>query len=135
MLNGNTGTIVYVSQARENLTTKEVENIFELTLQNNIDLEITGILMYSERTFLQVLEGEYPIIKSLFKTIEEDHRHENIIKLVDIEHGNRIFNKYKTGFSIITGDEDATQVKLLIQHALDKDENKEIAEKLNYFIA
>ncbi|MDC8003234.1 BLUF domain-containing protein [Aureisphaera galaxeae] len=129
------GTIVYVSRAVKDISESDLNSLFESTELNNQDLEITGILLYSDKTFLQVLEGEYPIISSLYETIAEDERHYNIIKLVDTEKGNRIFEKYKTGFSIITDKDDMTNLKLLIQQALDKKEHKEVAEKLNYFIA
>ncbi|MBX2828476.1 MAG: BLUF domain-containing protein [Flavobacteriaceae bacterium] len=129
------GSIVYVSRAVKEISQEDLETLFNSTELNNQDLEITGILLYSDQTFLQVLEGEYPIIKSLYETIVEDSRHEHIVKLVDTAKGNRIFEKYKTGFSIITEKEDMTNLKLLIQQALDKKEHKEVAEKLNYFIA
>ncbi|GAB5399160.1 MAG: hypothetical protein Aureis2KO_07450 [Aureisphaera sp.] len=135
MLQEGIGTIVYVSRAVSTISENDLQTLFKSTELNNSDLEITGILLYSEQTFLQVLEGEYPIISSLYETIAEDPRHEHLVKLVDTEKGNRIFEKYKTGFSIITEKDDITNLKLLIQQALDKKEHKEVAEKLNYFIA
>ncbi|MCH9661878.1 MAG: BLUF domain-containing protein [Bacteroidetes bacterium] len=129
------GTIVYVSRAVKDISREDLDALFKSTTLNNEDLEITGILMYNEQTFLQVLEGEYAIINSLFETIKTDSRHNSIFKLVDTTKGSRIFSHYKTGFSIITEKEDITNLKLLIQQALDKEEHKEIAEKLNYFIA
>ncbi len=129
------GTIVYVSRAVKDISREDLDALFKSTTLNNEDLEITGILMYNEQTFLQVLEGEYAIINSLFETIKTDSRHNSIFKLVDTTKGSRIFSQYKTGFSIITEKEDITNLKLLIQQALDKEEHKEIAEKLNYFIA
>ncbi|WP_093411154.1 BLUF domain-containing protein [Salegentibacter flavus] len=45
--------------------------------------DITGVLLYSETNFFQLIEGEEKEIKDLYSRIEKDPRHRNIIKFVD----------------------------------------------------
>ena len=77
--------LIYVS---DNYTEKgEIEEILEKSRKNNANLEITGILLYTEDNFLQCLEGDYTKVMSLYDKIKADKRHGNVrlISLHSIE--------------------------------------------------
>lgn len=42
-------------------------------------MDITGVLLYNQKKFLQYLEGDYETIKSLYGDIKKDERHKNVI--------------------------------------------------------
>jgi hypothetical protein len=47
----------------------------------NSKVEITGILLYLEGCFFQVLEGEPAKLEPLFEIISKDMRHHSVMKL------------------------------------------------------
>ena len=78
-----TGTDDQVKQDLVNITkTAKVENALR---------EITGVLFYMEGKFLQVMEGEEDVLRSLMLNIEKDPRHKNIIYLIDTSIENAVF--------------------------------------------
>lgn len=60
-------TISYVSTANRLLTNADINELLDFVKVKNNSLNITGILMYSDGNFFQILEGEKTIIKELFK--------------------------------------------------------------------
>jgi hypothetical protein len=45
----------------------------------NETLKITGMLLYLDPFFIQILEGEAAIVNELFNIIKQDSRHQKII--------------------------------------------------------
>ncbi len=91
-------TIIYISNAVKLFEEKNLNKLFYQSFQNNTHNNITGILLYDEGTFIQILEGEELDLNNLFKTIHHDKRHDNITKILDINIRERLF---KTGFSTL----------------------------------
>ncbi|KZS41118.1 hypothetical protein AWE51_23495 [Aquimarina aggregata] len=56
-------TISYVSSASEKLTIEDIEMLMIDTKVNNNRNNIRGILVYIDRNFFQIIEGEYHISK------------------------------------------------------------------------
>lgn len=77
--------ISYVSTAVRDLQQNEVDEILEETQLRNNKHGVNGLLIYSDGNFFEVLEGEKINIKGLFKIIEEDERHKNIIMIFEKE--------------------------------------------------
>jgi len=69
--------LVYVSNRKKNCTQEEIENILASCEKNNPPLDITGILLYSDTKFIQLVEGEYRVINDLYNKIKTDSRHDN----------------------------------------------------------
>jgi len=90
--------ISYVSTATKDLKQNEIEKIlYSSEKQNNID-NITGLLLFSEGNFFQVIEGKKEDITKLYKKIENDSRHHNIIKLFQKPIHKEAFDGYKSDF-------------------------------------
>ncbi|WP_299215434.1 BLUF domain-containing protein [uncultured Aquimarina sp.] len=94
-------TISYVSTANQTLTNAEVNKLFEFVKLHNDSQNITGILMYSDGNFFQVLEGEHDLIQNLYKKILLDPRHYNIIKIFDRAITNCSFSEYHSSFKVL----------------------------------
>lgn len=75
--------ISYVSTANPDLPKEEVKHLLKKTKEYNNNQDITGILLYSESNFFQLIEGEKEKIIDLFSNIEKDPRHNNIIKFIE----------------------------------------------------
>ena len=71
--------ICYVSQVSPNLSEHKVLELIENSETSNNQNDITGVLLYSDGNFFQVIEGKKELIQNLFDKIKADERHENII--------------------------------------------------------
>ncbi|MEQ8475662.1 BLUF domain-containing protein [Fulvivirga sp.] len=69
--------LVYVSNRKPNCTEAEIEKILASCKKNNPPLNITGILLYSDKKFIQLVEGESKVIMELYDKIKKDGRHAN----------------------------------------------------------
>ena len=75
-------TIVYSSTAVKSFSNKELENLLKAARSKNQHLGITGLLVFADDTFFQVLEGDERPVKKLYSQIQSDSRHYNIMQLV-----------------------------------------------------
>lgn len=73
--------LTYISKVANNLSQQDVNEIGEISAQNNQQLAITGILLYLHGIFFQILEGKEEKIDTLYKKILKDKRHTDIICL------------------------------------------------------
>lgn len=94
-------TICYISDALENESLNNIETLYEKAKANNLKNNITGILIYKNKNFLQVLEGDSKTVDTTFAKIEYDTRHHNIFKVINTSIEGRIFEDYNFGFTII----------------------------------
>ncbi len=95
-------TISYVSTANPTLKDSDIQDLFEDIKSNNEKNNITGILMYSNGNFFQVLEGEKNKVRNLFNKIKVDYRHYDIIKIFDREIRHKAFSDYNSSFTIVS---------------------------------
>ncbi|RYE23739.1 MAG: BLUF domain-containing protein [Sphingobacteriaceae bacterium] len=70
--------------------------------QNNEINHITGMMLFSNGSFLQVLEGEDDKIDSLIKKIKKDNRHHSIVQLAEGSITERNFGKWSMSFKAIS---------------------------------
>jgi len=73
--------ITYISRMSSTLPVSEVENIGLVSAANNRKKSITGVLIFVQGLFFQLLEGEEKAVDELFATIKEDDRHEEVMCL------------------------------------------------------
>ncbi len=94
-------SLCYFSTANSSLDTIDFENLFEYVVTKNAHQEITGVLVYGQGNFMQIMEGTEEKVNSVFTSIKEDSRHHNIIKVIEKEYDDRIFKKYDYGFKVV----------------------------------
>lgn len=90
--------ISYVSTANIDLQKQGVNDIMNETNFYNKGHEVTGILLYNERSFFQLIEGEKEIIQPLYDKIIKDSRHKDIIKFLEKPVSRPAFDGYLTDF-------------------------------------
>lgn len=90
--------IIYISSAEHPFSDAEFTDMLSQIRQKNERLGVTGMLLYKEGDFIQVLEGRPDVLAPLLETIATDNRHYSIIELMrkPIEH--RQFSEWSMGF-------------------------------------
>lgn len=74
--------LVYTSEARRSMSEKDLEQLLIQSQRNNTKYGVTGLLLYSDMKFIQVIEGEKQDILNLYDNIKLDIRHNNVSVLV-----------------------------------------------------
>lgn len=90
--------VIYSSAATAPFSERDLATLLLRARLNNERLDITGLLLYHEGSFLQVIEGDEAPLESLFLTISGDKRHNRIVKLLAREVEERHFAGWKMGF-------------------------------------
>ncbi len=131
--------VVYVSTATKPMEIRDLEEMLEQARRKNKEKNITGILLYANGTFIQVLEGEDDVVKELYSVISKDERHKNCILIEEREIDENSFGSWSMGFKNI---EDADITKfvgfndfLLDEHKEDSviSDSKLVTEVLHFF--
>jgi len=86
-------TISYLSNSSK-LKGEEIEALLINIKDNNNRLGIGGVLIYSNETFFQVIEGDADQVESLFLKIKSDSRHFNVLKLFEIRTTHKKFKRF-----------------------------------------
>ena len=94
--------IVYVSSASKGFSEEELKKLSSVCQQHNNALHITGLLLFMEGNFIQVLEGEKEDVTGLYRKICEDASHHGIFKIIEGEMESRVFSKWSMGFYPVT---------------------------------
>jgi hypothetical protein len=91
--------VVYSSAAVQAFTEPQLVDLLARARLNNERLGITGLLLYDDGSFLQVLEGDDRVIDGLYETIGRDKRHHRVVALLRREVPERHFAKWRMGFA------------------------------------
>ncbi len=97
--------LVYYSISNIEATSKNMADILVQSRQLNSKKNITGCLLYHDKIFLQLLEGEKEVIKNLFKTIKKDKRHSNVTLIMEEELEERMFPSWSMAFHELNSNE------------------------------
>jgi Sensors of blue-light using FAD len=90
--------LVYISYATSPFSEAELVNLLQQCREANKAQGITGMLIYLQERFIQVLEGDRSTIKRLYTKIEKDARHQKVSVLLEGESEERIFKNWSMGF-------------------------------------
>lgn len=99
--------IIYTSEAKTKFSPTELQNLLLTSRRNNDRDDITGMLLYEDGTFLQVLEGDDEVVEATYQRIAGDKRHHKIMLIARFEIDHRSFHDWEMGFF------DASDGKLL----------------------
>ena len=90
--------IIYLSWATAPFTNAQLQSLLALARRRNAELAVTGILLYGNERFVQVLEGEQEVVKELYAHIRQDARHDNFITFADKPILQRSFKDWAMAF-------------------------------------
>lgn len=94
-------TICYKSEANASLNLLEFEALFNQTQLKNNSHNITGVLVKRDNVFFQILEGNPIIIDTVYEEIKKDHRHSNILELLNKSITQLNFKSFDIGYAVI----------------------------------
>lgn len=99
--------IVYISEytGRDEDIEADLVDISKLAQINNVKAQITGLLFYHDRHFLQVIEAEQVTLTNLMDVLAKDPRHKNIERIVDEAIPARSFSDWHMASFNLSDDE------------------------------
>jgi uncharacterized membrane protein (DUF373 family) len=97
--------LTYASTTNYEWSAEELLTLLKVCRTNNGAKNVTGILLYTNQTFFQVLEGDEATVDALYALIEKDHRHHNCVIIEKQAITERAFPYWSMGFEKIDAKE------------------------------
>jgi hypothetical protein len=94
--------IIYLSWAVAPFTNAQLQGLLTRARRRNTELAITGILLYGNERFMQVLEGEEAALQEVYAQIRQDPRHYNILTFANKPVAQRAFKEWAMAFQPVT---------------------------------
>jgi hypothetical protein len=92
---------IYSSAAAGSFQEHEIPGLLERIRKANESIGVTGMLLYIEGSFFQVLEGDPVIIDALIGKIQSDTRHGHFTLIIREPIPARNFGEWTMGFETI----------------------------------
>ena len=96
---------VYASAASRDFDAEELKVLLEVARENNPKLGLTGMLLYAEGSFFQVLEGQADVVDALYAKIGRDRRHDQVTLVIKEPIPKRYFDAWTMGFHEVSREE------------------------------
>jgi len=93
--------LIYLSQATVPFDGPQLEHLLGQARRFNAAHGLTGILLYGNEQFFQVLEGDEPTIRSLYHRICQDPRHRNVTTYADKAIAVRSFPDWQMAYQAL----------------------------------
>jgi class 3 adenylate cyclase len=121
--------ITYVSTLSGPLSEAELNDIGEVSARNNARTQVTGILLLSNHSFLQILEGEAVEVDRVLERIRLDPRHRDL-QLLKVEHEvtHRLFPDWsmRTAYLDVMSDALIQAIRIMLGNLM---ESRQILER------
>jgi len=102
--------IIYCSRATWDVSPDELVELLRVARRNNEAAGLSGMLLYTSQSFLQVLEGEPGALHTTYERILADPRHCELRLLLDAEVIGALFPQWTMGFDHVDDEELADSV-------------------------
>jgi hypothetical protein len=102
--------VIYCSQATHDVSPDELVDLLALSRRNNTAAGLSGLLLYTSQSFLQVLEGESGPLLRTYDAILKDSRHTNLRLLQQVEASAPLFPDWSMGFEHVDDEDLEDQV-------------------------
>ena len=93
--------LVYSSRAQSGIDESTIADVAWQSINRNIQRDVSGILLFAGGHILQVLEGDYEEVQSLYMAIARDPRHADVTVLAQHEASSRAFGDRPMEFKSI----------------------------------
>jgi len=90
--------LIYISTSIELMGQDDLTSLLAQIRKKNMEMKVTGMLMYSNGTFIQALEGDKKDVDLVYAAIQKDTRHKNLIEIVSGEQETRTFPDWSMAF-------------------------------------
>ena len=95
--------LAYVSNASDLMSSAKLASLLRQARSANERAGITGMLLYKDVSFLQVLEGPAEVVHDTYAEIMRDPRHHKVKMLYDRVIVDRDFPDWQMGFRNLDG--------------------------------
>lgn len=92
---------IYASLAAPSFKEDELPLLLERARHANAGQSLTGMLLYIEGSFFQVLEGEAEAVDAVYTRIIRDPRHTRVTLIIREPIAQRDFSEWTMGFSVV----------------------------------
>jgi hypothetical protein len=96
---------IYASSATPSFREFEIPALLERARTKNAALGITGMLLFIEGSFFQVLEGDATAVDALYSSIATDTRHDRVTRIIREPIARRSFSDWTMGFATLGRDD------------------------------
>lgn len=93
--------MIYCSAASPGFDEAAVPLILQQSRAGNGRLDVTGMLLYVQGSFFQVLEGAASIVEPLYEKIRVDPRHHRVTRIIAEPILKRDFGEWTMGYSAL----------------------------------
>ena len=94
--------IVYASAATVPFSPEDLTELLEKAREKNEAVDVSGVLLFHDGSFLQVLEGPEDAVQEIFERVDQDERHDEVIILRRGPIETRSFGEWTMGFVNVT---------------------------------
>ncbi len=94
--------LIYLSQATRPLSAKALTCLVEQARQANAQQHLTGVLVYSNKRFIQLLEGEQRALEAAYARIRQDPRHQHLCQVAHHPIEDRYFAEWPLAFQTLS---------------------------------
>lgn len=91
----------YISSANQYPSEQDLLALLKQARSRNLKQNITGMLLYDNATYLQVLEGEPEYVHEIFSSIKKDPRNTGVVLLAEETITQRSFPQWSMGFKTL----------------------------------
>lgn len=130
--------LIYSSVATKAFSDEELFSLLAKSRLNNQRDQLTGLLLYYDMGFMQVLEGAEAAVSETFQRIERDPRHRNILKIISFQSQDRTFTNWSMGFKRMSPTQMEEQLPGFTSYLrtghIDNSESKKLPGKITAFL-
>lgn len=94
-------SLVYASRATAPFDEARLASLLQQSRADNARVDLTGMLLYRDGRFLQVLEGPDEAVRERMDAIEHDPRHESIRILLKETTTERLFPEWSMAYAAV----------------------------------
>ena len=95
--------LIYASQETRPMSEEDLVRILQGARDKNQQYHVTGMLVYKNGIFLQILEGQDDALETIWEIIQADSRHDNIVEIRNRPIKERDFSDWAMGFTNLSG--------------------------------
>lgn len=95
---GHIFQLVYISKAVDDISYTDIEDILKVSRANNARDAITGLLIFRDGYFLQLLEGQEELVRATVAKIIEDDRNYKVFVMLETTGSSRLFEDWSMAF-------------------------------------
>lgn len=92
--------LIYASKATIDFSKDDILALLEKAKNRNESLDVTGMLLFDNGSFLQVLEGKEDAVNQIFSAVSSDSRHERIVRIISEAIPERQFDNWTMDYGL-----------------------------------